>query len=67
MKTRPCTNPMPSTDGEYCLGDNAVNEPGSGMKIHYLAQLLYTYKMLLGRYPEVQREVTTKRPTGNKD
>ncbi len=22
---------MPSTDGEYCAGDNAVNEPGPGM------------------------------------
>ena len=31
VKTRPCTNPMPSTDGEYCTGDNAVNEPGPGM------------------------------------
>ena len=31
VKTRPCTNPVPSSDGKYCVGDNAINEPGSGM------------------------------------
>ena len=31
VKTRPCTNPVPSSDGTYCVGDNAINEPGSGM------------------------------------
>eukprot|EP00795_Rhopilema_esculentum_P012584 gene12584-3284_t len=29
VKTRPCTNPVPSSDGQYCVGDNAINEPGS--------------------------------------
>eukprot|EP00794_Sanderia_malayensis_P009954 gene9954-10974_t len=28
VRTRPCTNPMPTTDGDYCVGDNAINEQG---------------------------------------
>ena len=30
VKTRACTNPMPSLDGEYCVGDNAVQQDGPG-------------------------------------
>eukprot|EP00112_Aurelia_sp_Birch-Aquarium-sp1_P023990 Seg738.1 transcript_id=Seg738.1/GoldUCD/mRNA.D3Y31 product=Thrombospondin-1 protein_id=Seg738.1/GoldUCD/D3Y31 len=29
VKTRPCTNPVPSLKGKYCVGNNAINEPGS--------------------------------------
>ena len=36
VKTRPCTNPSPSSDGDYCVGDNAVNQPGPGTYISHI-------------------------------
>ena len=48
VRTKTCTNPVPSIDGNYCSGDNAENEPGSGGQIfgfihsviHFLTQPL---------------------------
>ena len=35
---------MPSTDGEYCVGDNAVNQPGAG---NFFTAILHECRSLL--------------------
>jgi len=51
IKTRSCTNPLPNSGSEYCTGENAKQESGSGIIIvnffvYFSLNILYFF---LGR------------------